>query len=465
MAQAETVYEYPMLCWDFKEVLRKFVIPLVFATGTLKGFLLVGMPNRGKTVLACSNALCFGRYHVRTKHLPRLPSFRRGKQFDVFRAKPGEVQEGILIDDPSILKIDVEDLKSFGDTGKAGHSDCRYTPVKWAKNQYHALLSNEWNPREEPDGAEYGAVSCITWEQFHKMIKPLVGYSDETQTLAVLKRFNTIIAGKNAMYVRPFSDCKDTPIFRFTADNIADDWLIHPGNKSALNSFERGEFVKYDNWDVAVQQEQDLFDKVQSETRNLLPDDLVSWWVALVRRSVQKRPLVVVPATPDPFAEDPGVEHVQSDADGMYRFHVPAVATGSTRRSRFRFDLKSGSSQALRPSTGRPSSSCASEEPWRDLEDHDDGAPMMKKELLDDDELASIMQAQQAMSFSGPIDIQDTPPRKHRRQDDVLSAASSSFTVKKEPATDMDDEELARIVQAQEAMASAGVFEIEDSPP
>ena len=38
------------------------------------------------------------------------------------------------MDDPLLADIETEDLLSFGDLGFQGHSNCRYSPPKWAKN-------------------------------------------------------------------------------------------------------------------------------------------------------------------------------------------------------------------------------------------------------------------------------------------------------------------------------------------
>ena len=40
----------------------------------------------------------------------------------------------------------------FADLGFSGHSDSRYSPPKWVKNQFRALLSNSWSP-EKAQGA------------------------------------------------------------------------------------------------------------------------------------------------------------------------------------------------------------------------------------------------------------------------------------------------------------------------
>ena len=131
-------------------MLVKYVVQLVFGMCTTSGLLILGKPGVGKTPFAIIMAMAFGRMHVRTRNLIRRPGWRLGKQFDVFRHKAGEVQEGIILDDVSLGKIDPEDIKSFGYAGSSGHSDARYTPAKWAKNQFKAPCNNNWNEDLEP---------------------------------------------------------------------------------------------------------------------------------------------------------------------------------------------------------------------------------------------------------------------------------------------------------------------------
>ena len=109
---------YPLTIFDLKPVFVNFIIPLIFALGLEKGLMLLGMPGVGKTPLAIILSMAFGRYHVHRLGLNRLPGWRRGKQFDVFRQKPGEIQEGILVDDATLSKIRIEDVMSFGDASK-----------------------------------------------------------------------------------------------------------------------------------------------------------------------------------------------------------------------------------------------------------------------------------------------------------------------------------------------------------
>ena len=153
----------------------------------------------------------------------------------------------------------------------------------------------------------------IPWETFSEIIRPTFGTIGKTQFLAVLKRFNIFIAGTHGMAVRPASDSPTTPVYMFTADSLGDDWL-KPDHKFALNAFERGEFVKYEGWDTAVKDEQDMVRRVQDATKHMMPEDIVKWWVQRVENS--RRPIPAVPATP--MGEDSQTELIRHDFLGSY---------------------------------------------------------------------------------------------------------------------------------------------------
>ena len=94
------------------------------------------------------------------------------------------------MDDPNLLAILIEDLLSFGDLGFGGHSNARYTPPKWAKNQWRCIMSNSWNRDGEPPASE---EATITFDDFVKMLKSFLDPIGEDHRLAFLKRY--VIAG------------------------------------------------------------------------------------------------------------------------------------------------------------------------------------------------------------------------------------------------------------------------------
>ena len=137
--------------------------------------------------------------------------------FDVFRQKPGEVQEGICMDDPTLPKIDIEDIKSYGDSGYHGHNDARYNPPKWAKNQLHTLNSNSWVERGEPPlTAELKAPH----DKFMDMVGSTFGHVADSHKMGAFKRYVSLVIGNNALYVRLPSERKDVPIYRFAEEDV-----------------------------------------------------------------------------------------------------------------------------------------------------------------------------------------------------------------------------------------------------
>ena len=63
-------------------------------------------------------------------------------------------------DKPTIIEdLLTEDLLSFGDLGYQGHSNARYSPPKWGKNQWRAIMSNMWNREHEPPASDSRTIS------------------------------------------------------------------------------------------------------------------------------------------------------------------------------------------------------------------------------------------------------------------------------------------------------------------
>jgi len=169
---ADAEYFFPLVVtnpMDFKPVLINKVRSLVLAFGMLSGLFIVGVPAVGETPWCCGLAMLSGRMHVRVRGLRRKAGWRRGKQFDVFRQKPGELQEAILLDDPAFGAIPVDDLMSLGEYGYQGHSNARYTPPKWSKNRWRTIMSNAWDRDAEPAATD---GSTISFEDFEKMLQP-----------------------------------------------------------------------------------------------------------------------------------------------------------------------------------------------------------------------------------------------------------------------------------------------------
>ena len=270
----ETEFFFPLCIFDVHPTFVDKILPLVIPLCTSFGILLLGNPGVGKTPLAMILAMAVGRMHCRRRGISTQPGWRRCKQFDGFRNKPGQVQEAIILDDADIASINVEDVKSFGDVGEAGVCDARYSPAKFAKNSLHLLLNNTWEEGKEPTPL----LDCtITHEEFMGMVGKSFGYLPNPHLMAVFKRYVTVIGGKHAVYVRPPGKGEDVPIYAFAEGNVARDWLLDPGNKASYAQFKKGEKVTYDGFEAALRREQEYVDNLMNETGDMLPPEIVEW--------------------------------------------------------------------------------------------------------------------------------------------------------------------------------------------
>ena len=74
--------------------------------------ILIGRPGVGKTPTAIILALAVARHLVATRGLEgHIPGWRRSKQIDGFRERPGELHVPVLLDDPLLASMNMEDVK------------------------------------------------------------------------------------------------------------------------------------------------------------------------------------------------------------------------------------------------------------------------------------------------------------------------------------------------------------------
>jgi hypothetical protein len=428
--QADRNDFYPLLTLDLKPVIQDCVMPLLFAFGTQNGAMLVGWPKRGKTPLAIIMAMAMGRYNIRKCGLNLAQAcYRRGKQFDVFRKKVGEIFESILLDDPTLHKLLIEDLCSFGELAESGHSDCRFTPAKWVKGQFRAVLSNVWSEEFEPGPSSDQEISFKT---FLLMMRKAWGTQTPSMQLALYSRYTVIIAGKHALYVRPPSDDENATIFRFTEGDVANDFLIHPGNKFALTAFKNHERVEYEGYAEKMNEEQALIDEIQSQTRAMDPAAKIKWWVDwvaatrgnLAANADQPTPVRHVAATPTQEA----TASVFPVANGLpiASYQIPfARASSATTDKRNRFVIPGDRKRTAASSSTNETSVVKTEK----------GHPIPV----------------------GPITIEDSPPPKLKKSRStntgIIPSQGSQAAFFDDFAQDTDDEEQAIALAKSQSIA------------
>eukprot|EP00973_Karenia_brevis_P085886 11912721-Karenia_brevis.AAC.1 len=54
-----------------------------------------------------------GRYYLKKLGLEKAAGWRRGRSLGVFKDRSGEIQTGLICDDPGLPDMDVEDAKAF----------------------------------------------------------------------------------------------------------------------------------------------------------------------------------------------------------------------------------------------------------------------------------------------------------------------------------------------------------------
>ena len=123
------------------------MVPLILPTLLSFGLIILGKPGIGKTPAAIIMVMAVARYLIQARNMDGyFPGWRRSKQIDGFRERPGEIHIPVILGDPLLPSINVEDIKSFLDVGENGLVDARYRAAKFVRNQCRVLLNNEWSP-------------------------------------------------------------------------------------------------------------------------------------------------------------------------------------------------------------------------------------------------------------------------------------------------------------------------------
>lgn len=253
-SQAEPEWFFPLLLGDLNpEFLRK-IVPLILPLMTSHGLMILGKAGIGKTPVAQILCMAVARHMVKSRDLDALPGFRKAKQIDGFRERPGEVHVPVILDDPNLGSINLEDLKSFLDVGETGLVDARYRAAKFARNQCRVVLNNEWDDTKEPADS---FLDFISWEDFKGMFLTACQHPKVPHLMAILKRTIVIIAGHRGVYLRLPNESNDQRILCFRAGGITQDWLRET-NKAAYGLFKQGVHQKHSTFDVKLEEEQAL---------------------------------------------------------------------------------------------------------------------------------------------------------------------------------------------------------------
>ena len=124
---------FPLTTMSLKPVTHTLLLPLLFPLLISYGVITVGWPGVGKTPFLIVLSLALGRYHTKKNGQPCLrPGWRRAKAIDNFRHKCGQSHEGLILDDPTMDKIEAADLKSWLTPEEDQNCSGRYrSPGSW----------------------------------------------------------------------------------------------------------------------------------------------------------------------------------------------------------------------------------------------------------------------------------------------------------------------------------------------
>ena len=325
-AGAESHFQFPLQTYSLKAPLSEVLLPLVYPLLTNYGVWLVGWPRVGKTPLFIIMAMALGRLHVRRLQLPGAPGWRRAKSLDNVRHRFPKVQEALFLDDPSIEKLDVEDLKSFLTVDEDGTCSARYNDVKLARNCMRGIATNDISEDAEPGPDNR---SNISHEEFLAMFNQALPWVKPAHTMAVLKRSIVFIFGRSALYVRLPSEKDTAPVHRVTDMDVHKDVLTDV-DKPFYGRLKAGSYQEPANFTEDVQREQDMLDERMAEFGKFdHPDEYIKVCNDAIK--VKLTPVRIIPGSPVSDSEE-----VPLQPDGTWL--IPQLRTGpsnSSKRSKF----------------------------------------------------------------------------------------------------------------------------------
>lgn len=392
-ADADVQYFYPLLVADLKDVFFAEILPLMLPFAKEHGLFVGGWPGVGKTQFGKIWGMMMGTYWAEKKGIAnRKACWRRGKKIERFRAKPQELTELLLLDDACLGQVDVEDWKAWFDLTEGGSGDGRYNDAKYCTNAPRAMITNEINFDSEP-----ALGFDVAPGDFWQMVRQTFGPLKDAHLYAVFKRCICLLGGRQRVYLRLPSEDPEEPIYTFTQDDVAADWL-KSDRKKYLSYFHEGEHVKYPDFDVIAQQQSAWAREKIDAPKQRAPQ--------------QPQPPAAQASQAQPESQDvanAGAVRVQADSDGQYRFSAgPRCGSGGNVRGRFRFPGDAAASS----SSGSGSAGGAG------------GKAQVKAEPLNDFEVARVLSIQQQMAAEGPTLIADSPAR--RRPQSQPAAASAA---------------------------------------
>ena len=133
----------------------------------------------------------------------------------------------------------------------------------------------------------------------------------------------------------------DAPVFRITEDNVATDWLSHPGSKAYYAHFRNGNHVTPPEFNARVDEEQSMLEEAMARYNLAMkPEDFIDACNAQLREYLRPPPVVstcyaelhgvdgsirvrVLPEESESQASTSGQpESIHPDRDGHYQIPI-----------------------------------------------------------------------------------------------------------------------------------------------
>ena len=216
---------FPFTLKSMKPLMSEFLFPMLAPLLTSFGIVTIGWPGVGKTPFLIALSLALGRYQIQRMGLENaVAAWRRAKSMDNFRHKTGQVYEGLILDDPSMDRIDAADLKSWLTAEEDQNCSSRYTDVKLVRNTLRAVSSNDLEEEQEPPRDR--RRTTIEPTEFFTLVKKMFQGYKEADVMAILKRCVVMVFGKHSFYLRLPSQDHDAVVHRLHDENLHEDLFM-----------------------------------------------------------------------------------------------------------------------------------------------------------------------------------------------------------------------------------------------
>ena len=95
---------FPLLLQDLNITFLNKIMPMILPLMSSFGLMILGKAGIGKTPAAQIMTMAVARHLTSSRNLSGLPGWRRSRQIDGFRERPGEINIPALLDDQLVQR-------------------------------------------------------------------------------------------------------------------------------------------------------------------------------------------------------------------------------------------------------------------------------------------------------------------------------------------------------------------------